>query len=165
VCIERPALPVFLLYCNVKACTGNFATFAPIVFERNHYMMLNRIHHIAIICSDYERSKNFYVNILGLEVLQEVYRAERKSYKLDLSVGGVYQIELFSFDNPPERSSRPESAGLRHLAFEVEDVAIIAAELATKGVITESIRIDEYTGKQFTFFADPDGLPLELYQA
>jgi glyoxylase I family protein len=128
-------------------------------------MILNKIHHIAIICSDYERSKNFYVNILGLEVLQEVYRAERKSYKLDLSVGGVYQIELFSFDNPPERPSRPESAGLRHLAFEVEDVAAVAAELGTKGVITEGIRIDEYTGKQFTFFADPDGLPLELYQA
>jgi glyoxylase I family protein len=128
-------------------------------------MMLNKIHHIAIICSDYERSKNFYVNVLGLEVLQEVYRAERKSYKLDLSVGGVYQIELFSFENPPERPSRPESAGLRHLAFEVDDIAAVAAELGSKGVLTEAIRIDEYTGKQFTFFSDPDGLPLELYQS
>lgn len=127
--------------------------------------MLNRIHHIAIICSDYERSKNFYVNLLGLEVVQEVYRAERKSYKLDLSVGGLYQIELFSFENPPERPSRPESAGLRHLAFEVDDVAIVAAELNAKGIRTEDIRIDEYTGKRFTFFTDPDGLPLELYQA
>ena len=128
-------------------------------------MMLNKIHHIAIICSDYERSKNFYVNVLGLGVLQEVYRAERKSYKLDLSVGGVYQIELFSFENPPERPSRPESAGLRHLAFEVDDIAAVAAELGSKGVLTEAIRIDEYTGKQFTFFSDPDGLPLELYQS
>jgi glyoxylase I family protein len=128
-------------------------------------MMLNKIHHIAIICSNYERSKNFYVNVLGLEVLQEVYRAERKSYKLDLSVGGVYQIELFSFENPPERPSRPESAGLRHLAFEVDDIAAVAAELGSKGVLTEAIRIDEYTGKQFTFFSDPDGLPLELYQS
>jgi glyoxylase I family protein len=128
-------------------------------------MMLNKIHHIAIICSNYERSKNFYVNVLGLEVLQEVYRAERKSYKLDLSVGGVYQIELFSFENPPERPSRPESAGLRHLAFEVDDIAAVAAEFGSKGVLTEAIRIDEYTGKQFTFFSDPDGLPLELYQS
>lgn len=127
--------------------------------------MLNRIHHIAIICSDYERSKNFYVNLLGLTVIQEVYRAERKSYKLDLSVGGIYQIELFSFENPPERPSRPESVGLRHLAFEVEDVALVAAELNNKGIETEDIRIDEHTGKQFTFFTDPDGLPLELYQA
>lgn len=127
--------------------------------------MLNRIHHIAIICSDYERSKNFYVNLLGLQVLQEVYRAERKSYKLDLLVGGLYQIELFSFEHPPERSSRPEAAGLRHLAFEVDDVSAVAAELLAKGIATEEIRIDEHTGKKFTFFTDPDGLPLELYQA
>jgi len=126
--------------------------------------MLNKIHHVAIICSDYELSKNFYVNILGLKVVQEVYRAERKSYKLDLSVGGVYQIELFSFENPPVRPSRPESVGLRHLAFEVDDVAAVAAQLNSKGVETEAVRIDEHTGKQFTFFSDPDGLPLELYQ-
>ncbi|QNK63304.1 VOC family protein [Pedobacter sp. PAMC26386] len=126
--------------------------------------MLKRIHHVAIICKDYEVSKNFYVNILGLEVVQEVYRAERKSFKLDLSVNGLYQIELFSFENPPERPSRPEATGLRHLAFEVGDVAAVAAILNAKGVKTEALRIDEYTGKQFTFFSDPDGLPLEIYQ-
>jgi len=126
--------------------------------------MLKRIHHVAIICTDYIVSKNFYVNILGLEIVQEVYRAERKSYKLDLSVNGHYQIELFSFENPPERPSRPEAAGLRHLAFEVDDVAAVAAELNAKGVKTEDLRIDEYTGKTFTFFSDPDGLPLEIYQ-
>lgn len=127
--------------------------------------MLNRIHHVAIICSDYALSKHFYVDILGLTVLQEVYRAERKSYKLDLSVGGLYQIELFSFESTPERPSRPEARGLRHLAFEVTDVAAVAALLNAKGVQTEAIRIDEHTGKAFTFFSDPDGLPLELYQA
>lgn len=126
--------------------------------------MLNRIHHIAIICTDYARSKYFYVNILGLSILQEVYRAERKSYKLDLLVGGLYQIELFSFENPPARVSEPEAAGLRHLAFEVDDVAAEAAELHAKGVLTEPIRVDEFTGKKYTFFADPDGLPLEIYQ-
>lgn len=127
--------------------------------------MLNRIHHVAIICSDYVLSKHFYVDILGLKVVQEVYRKERRSYKLDLSVGGLYQIELFSFENPPARPSRPEAAGLRHLAFEVDDVAAVAAELNAKGVETEAVRIDEYTGRQFTFFADPDGLPLEIYQS
>jgi len=126
--------------------------------------MLNKIHHVAIICSDYALSKHFYTDILGLTIVQEVYREERKSYKLDLAVGGLYQIELFSFENPPERPSRPESAGLRHLAFEVDDVAKVAAELTAKGVKIEPIRVDEYSGKQFTFFADPDGLPLELYQ-
>lgn len=127
--------------------------------------MFKRIHHVAIICTDYTVSKNFYVNILGLTVVQEVYRAERKSYKLDLSVNGLYQIELFSFENPPERPSRPEAAGLRHLAFEVDDVAAVAAVLNAKGVVTEELRIDEYTGKKFTFFTDPDGLPLEIYQS
>lgn len=126
--------------------------------------MFKRIHHVAIICTDYKVSKNFYVNILGLTVVQEVYRAERKSYKLDLSVNGLYQIELFSFENPPERPSRPEAAGLRHLAFEVDDVAAVAAALNAKGVMTEELRVDEYTGKKFTFFTDPDGLPLEIYQ-
>jgi glyoxylase I family protein len=127
--------------------------------------MFVRIHHIAIICTDYETSKNFYVNILGLKVVQEVYREARKSYKLDLSVNGLYQIELFSFGDTPERPSRPEAAGLRHLAFEVDDVAAVAAELNTKGITTEAIRTDEYTGKKFTFFTDPDGLPLELYES
>jgi len=126
--------------------------------------MFNRIHHIAIICSNYEISKDFYVNKLGFEVLAEVYRAERKSYKLDLAVNGVYQIELFSFPEPTSRPSRPEAAGLRHLAFEVDDVVEVAKILNIKGIETEPIRIDEFTGKQFTFFTDPDGLPLELYQ-
>lgn len=126
--------------------------------------MFNRIHHIAIICTDYQRSKDFYVNKLGFEILAEVYREERKSFKLDLAVNGVYQIELFSFENPPSRPSRPEAAGLRHLAFEVDDVQKVANELNMKGVVTEAIRIDEFTGKKFTFFTDPDGLPLEIYE-
>lgn len=126
--------------------------------------MFNRIHHIAIICADYEKSKDFYVNKLGFEVLAEIYRAERKSYKLDLAVNGVYQIELFSFENPPARPSRPEAQGLRHLAFEVDNIEVEIGRLATHGITTESIRIDEFTGKRFTFFNDPDGLPLELYE-
>ena len=126
--------------------------------------MFNRIHHIAIICSDYEASKDFYVNKLGFEVLGEVYREERQSYKLDLAVNGVYQIELFSFPAPPPRPSRPEAAGLRHLAFEVDDVLLISKKLNEKGIVTEPIRVDEFTGKQFTFFSDPDGLPLEIYE-
>jgi glyoxylase I family protein len=126
--------------------------------------MLNRIHHIAIICSDYNVSKDFYVGKLGFTVIAEVYREERKSYKLDLAVNGVYQIELFSFENPVPRPSRPEAAGLRHLAFEVDDVAQVSMELNLKGIETEPIRIDEFTGKHFTFFTDPDGLPLEIYE-
>jgi glyoxylase I family protein len=126
--------------------------------------MLNRIHHVAIIASDYEKSKDFYVNILGLTVVNEVYRAERKSYKLDLSVGGLYQIELFSFVNPPARTSRPEAAGLRHLAFEVDSIDDVIRTLGERGVATEDVRVDEYTDKRFTFFADPDDLPIELYE-
>jgi len=126
--------------------------------------MFNRIHHIAIICSDYEKSKDFYINKLGLTVVNEVYRAERKSYKLDLAINGLYQIELFSFENPPARPSRPEAQGLRHLAFEVDDVEEEIARLNDSGITTEPIRVDEWTGKRFTFFADPDGLPLELYE-
>lgn len=126
--------------------------------------MFNRIHHIAIICSNYQVSKDFYVNKLGFEVLAEVYREQRQSYKLDLAVNGVYQIELFSFPEPMARASRPEAAGLRHLAFEVDDVDNAIAELNDKGIKTGPIRVDEFTGKQFTFFTDPDGLPLELYQ-
>ncbi|MBC7920444.1 MAG: VOC family protein [Ferruginibacter sp.] len=127
-------------------------------------MRLNKIHHVAIICSDYPTSKAFYVGTLGLEVVQETYRAARDSYKLDLSVGGQYQIELFSFPNVPPRPSRPEARGLRHLSFEVEDVAETAAELNRRGVATEPIRTDELTGRKFTFFADPDDLPLEIYE-
>ncbi|MCU0392543.1 MAG: VOC family protein [Thermoflexibacter sp.] len=126
--------------------------------------MLNRIHHIAIICSDYAKSKYFYTEILGLKILAEVYRAERQSYKLDLAIGEMYQIELFSFPNPPLRPSRPEARGLRHLAFEVEDIASTIKKLESHGIVTEPIRIDEWTGKRFTFFADPDDLPLELYE-
>ena len=127
--------------------------------------MLKRIHHAAIICSDYPRSKSFYTEILGLRVLAENYRAARDSYKLDLALPDGSQIELFSFPNAPERPSFPEAQGLRHLAFVVDDVAEIKAQLEQKGVCVEPIRIDEYTGKAYTFFADPDGLPLELYQA
>ena len=126
--------------------------------------MFNRIHHIAIICSNYEISKDFYVNKLGFEVLAEVYREERKSFKLDLAVNGIYQIELFSFPEPSARPSRPETTGLRHLAFEVDDVAEVARVLNAKGIVTEPVRIDEFTSKQFTFFTDPDGLPLEIYE-
>ena len=126
--------------------------------------MFNRIHHIAIICSDYEKSKDFYVKKLGFTILAEVYRAERKSYKLDLAVNSLYQIELFSFENPPARPSRPEAQGLRHLAFEVDDIELEIGRLSDQGIVTEPIRIDEFTGKRFTFFADPDGLPLELYE-
>jgi glyoxylase I family protein len=126
--------------------------------------MFSRIHHIAIICSDYKRSKGFYVNVLGLKVLSEVYREERKSYKLDLAVNGLYQIELFSFENPAARASRPEAAGLRHLAFAVDNLQEVILHLHENGVLTEPVRVDEYTQKQFTFFNDPDGLPLELYE-
>jgi glyoxylase I family protein len=127
-------------------------------------LKLNRVHHIAIICADYQKSKHFYSEVLGLKIVQEVYRTERKSYKLDLEVGGQYQIELFSFPDPPSRPSRPEAAGLRHLAFEVDDIDEAVAHVISFDVITESIRIDEHTGKRFTFFADPDGLPIEFYE-
>jgi glyoxylase I family protein len=127
-------------------------------------IQFNGIHHIAIICSDYEKSKHFYVAILGLEIIKETYRAARQSYKLDLSLDGKYIIELFSFPNPPKRVSRPEAQGLRHLAFEVSDLEIAISCLEEKGVTTEAIRIDGLTGKKFTFFSDPDNLPLELYE-
>lgn len=122
------------------------------------------IHHVAIICSDYERSKRFYTETLGLTVVSEVYRAERQSYKLDLAVNSHYQIELFSFPDPPQRPSRPEALGLRHLAFAVTDLDAAVAHLTGQGVITEPIRVDMHTGRRFTFFADPDDLPLELYE-
>ena len=126
--------------------------------------MLRRIHHAAIICSNYELSRQFYVEILGLAVLAEHFREERKSYKLDLGLPDGSQIELFSFPNPPNRPSYPEASGLRHLAFEVSDVAQCKLELESRGVIVEPIRLDECTNKRFVFFADPDGLPLELYE-
>ncbi|MEH0154385.1 VOC family protein [Limibacter armeniacum] len=123
-----------------------------------------KIHHIAVIVSDYSKSKEFYTEILGLKILQEVYRKERGSYKLDLAVNDMYQIELFSFPNPPARTSRPEACGLRHIAFEVENIEASAEALTIKGVEVEPIRIDPFTEKKFTFFADPDGLPIELYE-
>lgn len=126
--------------------------------------MINKIHHIAIICKDYAISKAFYTDVLGLEIIREVYRAERKSYKLDLAVNGNYIIELFSFPDPPDRSSRPEAAGLRHLAFDVDDLDKVIAELAEKQVTAEPVRTDEFTGKRFTFIADPDQLPIEFYE-
>jgi glyoxylase I family protein len=122
------------------------------------------IHHIAIICDDYERSKKFYTDVLGLEILQEIYRAERDSFKLDLALNGNYVIELFSFPNPPKRVSRPEAAGLRHLCFLVSDLEESIEFLMDNGIAIEPIRIDETTGKRFTFFADPDGLPIEFYE-
>jgi len=126
--------------------------------------LLKSVHHIAIICSDYEKSKSFYTEILGFDIDREVYREERKSYKLDLSLNGQYCIELFSFPDPPARPSRPESCGLRHIAFQVEDIDQAILHFHTKGVITEPVRIDVFTGKKFTFFADPDNLPIELYE-
>ena len=125
--------------------------------------MFNQIHHVAIIASDYERSKHFYVNILGMEVIRENYRAERQSYKLDLKVG-TSEIELFSFPNSPERPSYPEACGLRHLCFRVEDIEQVVSYLNESGVQTQEIRVDEYTQKRYVFFNDPDGLPLELYE-
>ena len=126
--------------------------------------MLKGIHHAAIICSDYEVSKRFYTEVLKLEVIAENYREARQSYKLDLALPNGAQIELFSFPNAPERPSFPEAQGLRHLAFCVDDVQYAKSYLKEQGIEVEPIRVDEFTGKSFTFFADPDGLPLELYQ-
>lgn len=126
--------------------------------------MLKGIHHVAIICSEFERSKHFYVSVLGCEIIAENYRAERDSWKLDLQLPDGVQIELFSFPNPPERVSRPEAMGLRHLAFQVDSVEEFVGYLTELEIEVEPIRIDEFTGKKFTFFADPDGLPLELYE-
>ena len=125
---------------------------------------MRAIHHIAIICSDYARSRTFYVDILGFGVIREVWRDERQSWKCDLDAGNA-QIELFSFPAPPPRPTRPEACGLRHLAFTVDDLDGEVARLAAAGIACEEVRIDPYTGQRFTFFADPDGLPLELYEA
>ncbi|MFJ3056171.1 VOC family protein [Herbaspirillum sp. NPDC087042] len=127
-------------------------------------MRLHRLHHVALICSDYAVSKAFYVDLLGLRVVAEHYREARQSWKLDLALPDGTQIELFSFPAPPARPSRPEACGLRHLSFAVADVAAAKRHLEEHGVAVEDIRIDEYTQKRFTFFADPDGLPLELYE-
>jgi glyoxylase I family protein len=128
-------------------------------------MEILRTHHVALIASDYARSKAFYTEVLGLPVIREVFRAERNSHKLDLQLPDGTQIELFSFPNPPDRPSYPEACGLRHLAFEVADVDRAIGHLQVRGVVAEPIRVDEFTGRRFTFFADPDGLPLELYEA
>lgn len=122
-------------------------------------------HHAAIICRDYGRSRRFYVELLALPVIAETWRAERRSWKLDLAVGPSFRLELFSFPDAPERPDAPEAAGLRHLAFSVPDVSAAAAELDARGVPVEPIREDPLTGKRYTFFKDPDGLPLELYEA
>ena len=127
-------------------------------------MKINKIHHIAIICSNYEASKKFYTDILGFNIKKETYRAERDSYKLDLMLNDAYIIELFSFPHPPLRPTQPEALGLRHLAFEVNNLDEAIAYLEKKGVHTEGVRIDEITNKRFTFFGDPDNLPLEFYE-
>lgn len=127
-------------------------------------LTLNKVHHIAILCSDYQKSKTFYTEVLGLTIIREVYREERQSYKLDLALNGIYVVELFSFPNPPKRPSRPEAVGLRHLAFEVINLEETIAFLNTKSIESEPIRIDEFTEKRFTFIADPDELPIEFYE-
>lgn len=126
--------------------------------------MFNRIHHISIICSNYKISKKFYTEILGLEIIREVYRPDRESYKLDLSLNGVFVVELFSFPSPPKRKSYPEAAGLRHLAFEVNSVEKTIELLKEHNIEAEAVRKDEFTGKHFTFIADPDGMPIEIYE-
>lgn len=126
--------------------------------------MLNRIHHTAILCSDYDKSKAFYTSILGLKIIKETYRQERRSYKLDLSLNGEYVIELFSFPDPPKRISGPEATGLRHIAFEVDNLDTVIQALNENNIVAEPIRIDEITGKRFTFIFDPDNLPVELYE-
>ena len=134
------------------------------MFHRIPNPGIQSLHHIAIICSDYEKSKRFYTEILGFQVKNEVYREERQSFKLDLSLNGHYLIELFSFPNPPNRLSRPESTGLRHIAFGVNNIEESCLFLKDNQIDTEDIRIDEYTGRKFTFFSDPDNLPIELYE-
>lgn len=131
---------------------------------QNETLNLKGIHHIAVICSDYERSKYFYTEILGLKIIREVFREERNSYKLDLQLDGQYILELFSFPAPPKRPSHPESCGLRHLAFEVADVSAAVNTLKQHHITCEPIRVDPHTDRKFTFFSDPDDLPIELYE-
>jgi glyoxylase I family protein len=127
-------------------------------------MKIKRLHHIAIICSDYEKSKKFYTEILGFNIDNEIYREERKSFKLDLSLNGEYLIELFSFYNPPNRLTRPEATGLRHIAFGINELEEWIKFLNKNNIETEPIRIDEFTNKRFTFLCDPNNLPIELYE-
>ena len=127
-------------------------------------MNLSAIHHVAIIVSDYEASKEFYVNKLGFSIIRENYRPERKDWKLDLRLSDSVELEIFAEENPPKRVNRPEACGLRHLAFQVDCVEEIVNELAARGIVCEPVRVDAYTGKRMTFFFDPDGLPLELHE-
>lgn len=127
-------------------------------------MKIERLHHIAIICSDYEKSKQFYTEILGFRIDNEIYRAERSSYKLDLSLNGQYLIELFSFPNSPNRPTRPEATGLRHISFAVKNIENEIKFLNSKNITAEQIRVDEFTNRKFTFFNDPDNLPIEIYE-
>ena len=127
-------------------------------------MKLLRLHHVAIICADYARAKHFYTEVLGLAVVSEYYREQRDSYKLDLALPGGGQIELFSFPHPPARPTRPEACGLRHLALEVADIEAAVRHIQANGIAVEAIRVDDLTGKRYTFFADPDGLPIEFYE-
>lgn len=132
--------------------------------QKDSPFFVSGVHHIAIICSDYQASKRFYSEILGFEVLREVYRKERDSWKLDLKINGVYQIELFSFPNSAKRASRPEACGLRHLALKVKNMDLAIEHLASQRVACEEVRIDPHTGKKFVFFNDPDDLPIEFYE-
>ena len=125
--------------------------------------MFNLIHHIAIIGSDYKKSKHFYVDLLGFNEIRENYRRERDDYKIDLACG-EQEIELFIIKNAPARVNYPEALGLRHLAFKVDNVEEVVKELNARGIATEPVRIDDYTGKKMTFFQDPDGLPLEIHE-
>ncbi len=134
------------------------------MLHQKKLIMLNRIHHTSIICSDYQKSKAFYTGILGLEIIRETYRQERDSYKLDLSLNGEYVIELFSFPSPPQRVSYPEAAGLRHIAFETDKLDQTIEALSKHNILAEPIRVDETTNKHFTFIFDPDNLPIELYE-
>lgn len=126
--------------------------------------MFQTIHHVAIICSNYAKSKRFYTEVLGLQIISETYREDRQSYKLDLAIGNQQHIELFSFPHTPKRVSQPEACGLRHLAFKVNNLTACINYLNKHGITTEKIRVDELTGKRFTFFADPDDLPIEIYE-
>ena len=132
--------------------------------KTNNQLLLESVHHVAIICSDYQRSKTFYTQLLGFSVIRETYRADRDSYKLVLKINENTQIELFSFPNAPKRPSYPEAQGLRHLAFATRNLDENVKYLRGQNVVVEDVRLDELTGKRFTFFADPDGLPLELYE-
>ena len=127
-------------------------------------LQLNKVHHVAVIVSDYKKSKHFYTEILGLKIIREIYRDERESFKLDLSLNGNFVIELFSFPNPPKRVSNPEASGLRHLAFEVNDINQTRKDLISLGLDCETIQLDSHTNKHYFFISDPDNLPIEFYE-